>query len=113
MLREAEFRALLAGATWPACSPDVNLTDINAQIAANETGGQELRRAVRRYGLAMVQAYMRHVMDNAEESVRQVLDRLADGRFETTTDDGTPLVPAVRVDHAARQAVVDFTGTGA
>ncbi|MEI6159993.1 MAG: hydantoinase B/oxoprolinase family protein [Roseococcus sp.] len=112
-LREAEFRALLAAAKFPARSPDVNLADIKAQIASNETGVQELRRAVRRYGLAMVQAYMRHVMDNAEESVRQVLDRLSDGRFETVTDDGTPLVVAVRVDHASRRAVVDFTGTGA
>jgi 5-oxoprolinase (ATP-hydrolysing) len=68
--REREFRALLTGAKYPARSPDVNVADIKAQVAANETGVGELRRAVREFGLATVQSYMRHVMDNAEESVR-------------------------------------------
>ncbi|HZH45847.1 MAG TPA: hydantoinase B/oxoprolinase family protein [Roseococcus sp.] len=110
--REAEFRALLTGARYPARSPDVNVADIKAQVAANATGVAELHRAVRNFGLPTVQAYMRHVMDNAEESVRRVLATLEDGRFETRTDDGTPLVVAVRVDRAARRAVIDFTGTG-
>jgi 5-oxoprolinase (ATP-hydrolysing) len=111
-IREAEFRALLASATWPARSPDVNVADIKAQVAANEKGVQELQRSVAEFGLETVRAYMRHVMDNAEESVRRVLDRLADGSFETTIDDGTPLRVAVRVDRANRRAVIDFTGTG-
>jgi len=111
-LREAEFRSLLASAAYPARSPDVNVADIKAQIAANEKGVQELQRAVRDFGLDAVRAYMRHVMDNAEESVRRVIDRLQDGEFETRIDDGTPLKVAVRVDRANRQAVIDFTGTG-
>ena len=94
--REAEFRALLSGAKYPARSPDVNVADIKAQVAANETGVQELRRAVREHGLDTVRAYMRHVMDNAEESVRRVLDRLGDGEFAYTMDDGSPLRVAVR-----------------
>jgi len=110
--REAEFRALLAAARYPARSPDVNVADIKAQIAANEKGVQELQRAVRDFGLGTVQAYMRHVQDNAEESVRRVLERLADGAFETVIDDGTPLRVAVRVDRANRRATIDFTGTG-
>jgi len=110
--REAEFRALLAGARYPARSPDVNVADIKAQIAANEKGVQELRRAIADYGLATVSAYMRHVMDNAEESVRRVLAKLPDGHFETSIDDGAPLKVAIRVDRAARKAVIDFTGTG-
>ena len=110
--REAEFRALLTGAKYPARSPEVNIADIKAQVAANEKGVQELRRAVAEFGLDTVRAYMRHVMDNAEESVRRVIDRLADGEFRTTTDDGTPLCVSVRVDRASRRAVIDFTGTG-
>ncbi|MCA3359962.1 MAG: hydantoinase B/oxoprolinase family protein [Roseomonas sp.] len=110
--REAQFRALLAGARYPARSPDVNVADIKAQIASNEKGVQELQRAVADYGLATVSAYMRHVMDNAEESVRRVLEKLPDGRFETNIDDGAPLKVAIRVDRAARKAVIDFTGTG-
>ncbi len=111
-IREREFLALLAAAKHPARSPQVNLADIKAQVAANEKGVQELRCAVAEFGLDTVRAYMRHVMDNAEESVRRVLDRLKDGAFETTIDDGTPLKVSVRVSREGRRAVIDFTGTG-
>jgi 5-oxoprolinase (ATP-hydrolysing) len=111
-LREAEFRAVLAGARYPARSPDVNVADIKAQVAANERGVQELGRVVDRYGWDVVAAYMRHVMDNAEESVRRVLARLPGGNFAYRMDDGSPLHVAVTVDAAARSATIDFTGTG-
>ena len=111
-LREAEFRALLSGARYPARSPDVNVADVKAQIAANERGVQELGRVVGRYGWDTVAAYMGHVMDNAEESVRRVLARLPSGSFSYTMDDGSPLRVAVTVDAAGRSATVDFTGTG-
>ena len=111
-IREAEFRALLAGATYPARSPDVNVADVKAQVASNEKAMQELQRAVAEFGLPTVRAYMKHVMDNAEESVRRVLERLPDGEFATAIDDGAPLKVSVRVDHAQRRAVIDFTGTG-
>ena len=110
--REAEFRALLAGAKYPARSPDVNVADIKAQVAANEKGVQELRRVVEKFGWPTVAAYMRHVMDNAEESVRRVLDRISEGAFDYTMDDGSPLQVRVSIDRAARTARVDFTGTG-
>jgi 5-oxoprolinase (ATP-hydrolysing) len=110
--REAEFRALLRGATYPARSPDVNVADIKAQVAANEKGVQELRRVVAQYGWPVVSAYMRHVMNNAEESVRRVIQRLGNGRFTYMMDNGLPLCVSVSVDHEGRSAVVDFTGTG-
>ena len=96
----------------PARSPDVNVADIKAQVAANERGVQELARVVDRYGWETVAAYMRHVMDNAEESVRRVLERLPSGSFAYTMDDGSPLRVAITVDAASRSATVDFTGTG-
>jgi len=111
--REGEFRALLAGATYPARSPDVNVADIKAQIAANEKGVQELQKVVAQFGWETVRAYMKHVMDNAEESVRRVLSRIGSGSFDYTMDTGAPLKVAVTVDNAARTATVDFTGTGA
>ena len=110
--RETEFRDLLGSARYPARSPDVNVADIKAQVAANERGVQELTRVVDRYGWDTVAAYMRHVMDNAEESVRRVLDSLPSGSFAYTMDDGSPLRVAVTVDAASRSATVDFTGTG-
>jgi len=110
--REAEFRDVLASATYPARSPDVNVADIKAQIAANEKGAQELRAVIARYGRDAVQRYMAHVMDNAEESVRRVIDRIGDGAFAYTMDDGSPLRVAISVDRTARSVTVDFTGTG-
>lgn len=111
--REEPFRALLAGARYPARSPDMNVADIKAQVAANEKGVHELGRVVAQHGWQVVSAYMRHVMDNAEESVRRVLATLKGGEFHYVMDDGSPLHVKVTVDHAARSARVDFTGTGA
>ena len=71
---EAEMRALLASGPYPARNPEQNLADLRAQIAANETGVRELRKMVAHFGLDVVQAYMRHVQDNAEEQVRRVID---------------------------------------
>ena len=110
--REPEFRALLEGARYPARSPDVNVADIKAQVAANERGVQELGRVVDQFGWETVRAYMRHVMDNAEESVRRVIDRIGNGAFDYVMDDGAKLRVAVTVDRAAQRATVDFTGTG-
>ncbi len=111
VFREAEFRALLAGAKYPARSPDVNVADIKAQVAANQRGVQELARVVHQFGWDTVRAYMGHVMDNAEAGVRRVLERIGDGAFEYVMDDGALLRVAVTVDRAARTATVDFTGT--
>jgi 5-oxoprolinase (ATP-hydrolysing) len=111
--REAEFRALLAGARYPARSPDVNVADIKAQVAANQAGVAELARVVARFGVDTVQAYMRHVRQNAADSVRALLAKLPDGAFDYRMDDGSPLRVAVRIDRDARRAVIDFTGTGA
>ena len=111
MLREAETRALLASGRWPCRSPDQNIADLKAQIAANETGRRELLRVVAQHGAEVVAAYMGHVQKNAEECVRAVIDRLVDGAFLYPMDIGTEIRVAVTVDHAARSAKIDFTGT--
>src|SRR6266480_3953522 len=65
-----------------------NIADLRAQVAANEKGVQELRRMVEHFGLEVVRAYMRHVQDNAEESVRRVIGVLKDGEFDLPLDNG-------------------------
>ncbi|MFJ3612829.1 MULTISPECIES: hydantoinase B/oxoprolinase family protein [Streptomyces] len=110
-LREAETRALLTGAPHPSRDPDTNLADLRAQIAANEKGIEELGKAVAEFGLDAVQAYMRHVRANAEESVRRIVARLEDGTHRYETDSGAVIQVAVRVDRERRSAVIDFTGT--
>lgn len=112
-MREAQMRAALAGARYPARNPDQNIADLRAQIAACEKGREELLNMVQHFTLSTVQAYMQHVQDNAEESVRRVITRLKDGAFEYAMDNGAVIKVAVRVDHAARSAVVDFTGSSA
>ena len=112
-LREAEMVALLQSGEYPSRNPAQNMADLKAQIAANEKGVQELRRMVEQFGLDVVQAYMRHVQDNAEESVRRVITRLKDGAFTLPLDNGAQILVAVRVNAAERTAEIDFTGTSA
>ncbi|WPB55961.1 hydantoinase B/oxoprolinase family protein [Xylophilus sp. GOD-11R] len=111
--REAETVALLSSGEYPSRNPQQNVADLKAQIAANEKGVQELRRMVAQFGLEVVQAYMGHVQDNAEEAVRRAVTRLKNGEFTLPLDNGAQIRVAVRVDAAARSAVVDFTGTSA
>jgi 5-oxoprolinase (ATP-hydrolysing) len=110
-LREAQTLELLRSARHPSRNPEVNLADLRAQIAANERGVAELRRMCEHFGLDVVQAYMGHVQDNAEEAVRRVIGALTDGECTYQTDSGAVIKVAVRVDRPARSAVIDFTGT--
>ena len=112
-LREAELRHLLASGPWPARNPDQTLADLRAQIAANEKGVQELRAMVAQWGEDTVRAYMQHVQDNAEESVRRVITALQDGEFTLPMDNGAQICVRVAVDVARREAAIDFTGTSA
>ncbi len=117
VLQEARIIGLLQGGEYPSRNPQQNLADLKAQIAANEKGVQELQRMVQQFSLPVVQAYMQHVQDNAEESVRRAITRLAarlsDGRFTLPLDNGAQISVAVRIDAASRSAVIDFTGTSA
>jgi 5-oxoprolinase (ATP-hydrolysing) len=110
-LREEETRALLTGGRYPSRDPGTNLADLRAQIAANRKGVEEVGRMIDHFGLDVVQAYMRHVQDNAEEAVRRVVDSLEDGSARYETDSGAEIRVTVTVDRAGRSATLDFTGT--
>jgi 5-oxoprolinase (ATP-hydrolysing) len=109
--RETEFLKLLTSGPYPVRNPAQNLADLQAQIAANERGVQQLRQMVEHYGLAIVQAYMQHVQDNAEESVRRVIEVLTDGRFTYPLDNGSQIQVAIAIDQTNRTARIDFSGT--
>jgi 5-oxoprolinase (ATP-hydrolysing) len=109
--REKELYDALLGAKYPARNPLQNVNDIKAQIAANEKGVAELRKMVTHFTLPVVKAYMKHVQDNAAESVRRVIDRLHDSSFEYPMDLGTTIRVKISVDKEKREATVDFTGT--
>jgi 5-oxoprolinase (ATP-hydrolysing) len=110
-LREAEIRAVLASGEWPARNPDRNISDLKAQLAACVRGAEVLASTARDYGPEVVAAYMRHVLANAEESVRRLLDRLDDGQFDYEMDNGAHVRVKIAIDKKARSATFDFTGT--
>ncbi|HZC37605.1 MAG TPA: hydantoinase B/oxoprolinase family protein, partial [Sphingomicrobium sp.] len=109
--REAQMRALLGSGEWPARNPGRNISDLKAQLAACVRGAEVLARTAREYGPDTVAAYMRHVLGNAEESVRRLLDRLDDGEFDYEMDNGAHVRVQITIDKPARSATFDFTGT--
>jgi 5-oxoprolinase (ATP-hydrolysing) len=109
--RERELYDLLTKAKYPARNPLQNVNDLKAQIAACERGAQEMRKMVAEFGLNVVHAYMKHVQDNADESVRRVIDRLHDSNFSYEADQGNVIAVKITVDKKRREATVDFTGT--
>ena len=115
--------------TYPSRNPAQNMADMKAQIAANQRGAQELQKMVDEYSLPVVEAYMRHVQDNAEEAVRRAIAQLCaerqamgshDGRvlshanaFTLPLDNGAQITVAITLDANNRSAIIDFTGTSA
>ena len=110
-IHEDELTRLLTGGLHPARNPAQNVADLRAQVAANEKGREELLKMIEHFGLAVVQAYMRHVQANAEESVRRVITRLRDGAYDLPLDNGAVIRVKIRVDRERRAATIDFTGT--
>jgi 5-oxoprolinase (ATP-hydrolysing) len=110
---EEETVALLSSGKYPCRNIKQNLADLQAQIAANQKGVDELLKMVDHFSLDVVQAYMRHVQDNAEEAVRRVISALKDSSYEYKLDNGAVIKVAIRVDQQNRRADIDFTGTSA
>ncbi|HPY40600.1 MAG TPA: hydantoinase B/oxoprolinase family protein, partial [Thiolinea sp.] len=109
--REQATRELLGSGRYPCRNIDQNIADLSAQVAANATGVREVHRMVQQFGLAVVQAYMQHVQDNAEASVRRVLGVLKDSSFVYELDNGAQIQVAIRINQAEQAAEIDFTGT--
>jgi 5-oxoprolinase (ATP-hydrolysing) len=108
---EGDTRARLDGGRYPCRNTDQNIADLKAQIAANEKGAQELHAMVEAFGLDVVNAYMGHVRDYAEECVRRVIAKLDDGSAQTLFDQGCKIALALTIDKTKRTATLDFTGT--
>ncbi|VFQ46634.1 hydantoinase b/oxoprolinase [Desulfoluna butyratoxydans] len=98
-----------------------NLSDLRAQVAANQKGIALVLEMVDHDGLYVIQAYMAHVQNAAEEAVRQRLKELSlkNGMAEVDTvramdhlDDGSPISLALTIDRRQGSARFDFTGTG-
>ena len=111
VFQEARLLGLLSNGPHPARNPAQNIADLKAQIAANTKGVAELRKMVDHFGLDVVRAYMQHVQDNAEESVRRMLGSFDNGKFNYGMDDGSVIAVEIHVNHTRRSAVIDFSGS--
>jgi len=98
-----------------------NISDLKAQVAANKKGIELVLEMVAHYGLDVVQAYMKHVQDAAEDAVRQRLKTLSESkgmakrdtvRARDYLDDGSPIALALTIDRKDGSAIFDFQGTG-
>ncbi len=116
-LRAEALRDRLSQAPYPALNPNQNLADLQAQIAANNKGVQELQNMVGQYGLSTVQAYMQHVQDNAEQAVRRVIGQLCKQtsrgplNCKVPMDCGADINVSITLNPTNNSAIVDFTGT--
>ncbi|PTW56628.1 5-oxoprolinase (ATP-hydrolysing) [Breoghania corrubedonensis] len=106
-----EIRSVLNDGSYPCRNPDQNVADLKAQVAANEKGAKELLSMVATFGKDVVEAYMGHVRDYAEECVRRVIGGLRDGSADVWFDQGCRISVKITVDHDSRSATVDFSGT--
>src|SRR5690606_25403118 len=108
----AGLQQRLSAGPYPARAPARNISDIEAQIAANQLGAQRLGALSEQYGLSTVNDYMQHVQDNAAYKVRQAIAELPDGdhHFEDELDSGARI--HVTLGIRGSDMSVDFTGTG-
>ncbi|TAG47582.1 MAG: 5-oxoprolinase [Betaproteobacteria bacterium] len=110
---EDELTKILLSGKWPVRNVTQNIADLRAQVASCNKGAEELRKMVTHFGREVTVAYMKHVQDNAEESVRRVIHKLHNGEFGVDLDDGSHIHVKVTIDREKREATVDFTGTSA
>jgi len=110
---EERLRAELSGARYPARSPDDNVAELEAMVAANRCGVTLLEELVRERGRAAVEVTMAQLQRATAEKVAREIGRLPDGvhRFADALDDGTPICVALTI--AGGRMRIDFAGTGA
>lgn len=102
-----------------------NLSDLQAQVAANQRGICLVLELIEQYGLETVQAYMNYVQMNAEGAVREMLKSVgrrisseSNENFVTIEeedymDDGSVIHLKLSIDSNKGEAIFDFGGTSA
>lgn len=106
-----ELRQLLTSGPYPTRKVEDNLSDIAAQIAANQSGVRLLKELIEQHSLPVVRAYMWHIQQAAAQKTRLAISALRDGRHSFTDhlDDGASITVTITI--AGETAVVNFTGT--
>lgn len=107
---------------YPGCegsrSLSDSISDLKAQIAANNKGISLLNSLIDSFSLEVVQFYMQAIQDNAEAAVRELLKSFSRKYPDTKLsawdqiDDGTPIQLSITIDNKTGSAIFDFEGTG-
>lgn len=110
-LLSKDIHTALSSGNYPARNINQNIADLKAQIAANNTGVNELHKLVGNYGLVTVHAYMAFIQNSAENAVKKAISKLSDGEFEYQLDSQAKIKVTIKVDRQNQRAIIDFTGT--
>lgn len=114
-------KLLTEPAKYPGCSGtrrlSDNLSDLKAQIAANQKGIQLIAQLVNEFSFPVINAYMEAIQNNAAETVQKMLDKLMDKytgeqlKCTDYMDDGSQISLQVYRDEESKKVVFDFEGT--
>lgn len=112
---------LIEPAKFPGCSGSRrlsdNISDLKAQIAANNKGIQLIAMLIEKNGLENVTKYMTAIQSNASEIIKRMLKQLTvhfGANFfsgEDYLDDGSRIKLTVSLDVDKEEYVFDFDGT--
>ena len=113
-LLEKEIRKILSSAPHPCRSPETNLADLRAQVAATTRGARALAEAIDSFSLARLRRYAGYVQDYGEACLRRRLSAMrlkGGGRFRYRLDNGAQIVVSIVLDRKKGEARIDFEGT--
>ncbi|MCB1606814.1 MAG: hydantoinase B/oxoprolinase family protein [Xanthomonadales bacterium] len=105
--------ALFTQGHWPSRNPELNVGEVEAQLAANQRGIELFRGLLQAHGSAEVNAYLKHVLDHTEGLLRERMRSLGNGRAAVQMDQGLTIQVAIEIDQASGGLTVDFSGTSA
>ena len=108
---EKDVLHLLTSAKYPARNPAQNIADLKAQVASLEKGVSDVKKMVNEFGFETTKAYMQFVQENAESSVRAVIDLLEEGEVSFPMDGGAIIHVKITPDKKTRSATIDFSGS--
>ena len=98
-------------------TPEVQMGDIRAQVAANNTGIRRVNELVDLYGVETLHASMDSVMDQSERRMRQELSMMPDGVYsavdymEDILPGGGDVQIAVTITKKGDAVAFDYAGT--
>lgn len=109
--RWKEIKKLFTNGPWPSRSPEENVADLRAAVAANHRGVQELKKLGGIYGNDEILFYMKRIREYASYQMMQTIEKIPDGKYQAVEilDDGFKL--SVECTVSDQSMKIDFSGT--